>query len=167
MVENEYDPESPKFDPKSSEYDQELALRVFTAQNRDNIIAFDSADINCLLPQKESLKPLAQKFLNKESVEFFDTSNIIDIDLSDPDEFLHKAKRLVVEAHNLKLEVLDKAISPSDVYVVWFAKVLQNWKALVSTDVVSGIYYEVTYDGNKKQSYVDCYHKKYNVAIAD
>lgn len=33
--------------------------------------------------------------------------------------------------------------------VVWFSKTLQNWKALVSTNVSDGMYYEVTYNGDK------------------
>jgi hypothetical protein len=55
----------------------------------------------------------------------------------------------------------------NDFYVVWFAKTLGNWKALVSTDVISGQYWEVTYDGNKNRSYVDHYVKRSNNMITD
>lgn len=50
-------------------------------------------------------------------------------------------------------------IKPEDVYVVWFCKTLQNWKALCSTDIHDGMYYEVTYDGDKDAAYVDAYKK--------
>jgi hypothetical protein len=52
-------------------------------------------------------------------------------------------------------------------YVVWFSKVLGNWKALVSTDLISGHYWEVTYNGVKQETYVDTYVKSNNVAIPD
>lgn len=52
-----------------------------------------------------------------------------------------------------------RKIKPEDVYVVWFCKTLQNWKALCSTDIPDGMYYEVTYDGDKDVAYVDAYKK--------
>lgn len=73
------------------------------------------------------------------------------------EDFMSKAKRLVQEVRD------DKA----DVYVVWFSKTLQNWKALLSTDIPDGLYYEVTYNGDLKEAYVDTYSKVSNVAIKD
>lgn len=57
--------------------------------------------------------------------------------------------------------------SIKDVYTVWFSKTLQNWKALVSTTLPDGMYYEVTYNGDKKQTYLDAYKKFDNVCIDD
>lgn len=54
-----------------------------------------------------------------------------------------------------------------ELYVVWFSKVLQNWKALVSSDMLDGKYYEVTYNGDKKETYIDVYVKIINIAIPD
>ena len=55
---------------------------------------------------------------------------------------------------------------PDDIYIVWFCKTLKNWKALLSTDVVdTGIYFEVTYNGDKNELYVDHYQKVHNEAI--
>jgi hypothetical protein len=53
-----------------------------------------------------------------------------------------------------------------DVYVVWFSKTLQNWKALLSTTLPDGMYYEVTYDGDKQKAYIDAYKKFDNVAVS-
>lgn len=53
------------------------------------------------------------------------------------------------------------------VYVVWFSKTLQNWKALVSTDVKDDMYYEVTYNGDKGETYIDAYKKVKNLVIPD
>lgn len=57
----------------------------------------------------------------------------------------------------------------SDLYVVWSVKVLKNWKTLVSTDKFDGVYFEVTYNGDTGEAYVDEYRKSRNtvVKIAD
>ena len=84
------------------------------------------------------------------------------------DAMLMKAKKVVVDYFNEKKEKTDNFIlTNEDVYIVWFSKTLQNWKALVSTNVSDGIYYEVTYNGDKKQTYLDVYKKWDNQAIAD
>lgn len=87
----------------------------------------------------------------------------------DPDQYLKKAKRMVVEQIRNNFPIDTMAVMPqeSDFYVTWFSKTLGNWKALVSTDVVSGHYWEVTYDGNKKKTYVDHYIKSSNEAFSD
>jgi hypothetical protein len=54
-----------------------------------------------------------------------------------------------------------------DVYIVWFSKTLGNWKALVSTDVIHGFYWEVTHNGAKQETYLDTYRKLDNIAIPD
>lgn len=79
-----------------------------------------------------------------------------------------KAKRIVMEYFNNKVDKSDMIqISLDDIYVVWFSKTLQNWKALVSTNVSDGMYYEVTYNGDKKETYLDAYKKWENVRIPD
>ena len=54
-------------------------------------------------------------------------------------------------------------ITPEDVYVVWYSKTLQNHKALLSTPVSDGMYYEVTYNGDKNEVYLDAYKKWTNI----
>lgn len=54
-----------------------------------------------------------------------------------------------------------------DVYVVWFAYVLGGWKALVSTTLPDQMYYEVTYNKEKKETYLDAYKKFDNICIPD
>lgn len=56
-------------------------------------------------------------------------------------------------------------ITLDDVYVVWSVKVLQNWKALISTTLPDGMYYELTYNGDKNELYLDAYKKFDNVTI--
>lgn len=65
------------------------------------------------------------------------------------------------------IEHLDKSddIPDFEVYVVWKCKTLQNWKYLVSSDLRDGMYYEVTYNGNKDEFYLDAYKKFENKVI--
>ena len=63
---------------------------------------------------------------------------------------MEKAKQLVVDFFNEEVEKTDGfTLTVDDVYIVWWSKTLQNWKALVSTTVSDGMYYEVTYNGDK------------------
>ena len=59
----------------------------------------------------------------------------------------------------------DATISEHDIYVVWLCKVLQNNKALLSTTLPDGMYYEITYNGDKKEFYVDAYKKLDNYTV--
>jgi len=81
---------------------------------------------------------------------------------------LKKAKSLVVNYYNNRVEKTDDfVITEDDVFIVWFCKTLQNWKALVSTTVSDGMYYEVTHNGDKQETYLDAYKKWENVRIPD
>lgn len=53
-----------------------------------------------------------------------------------------------------------------DTFIVWKCKILQNWKWLISTTLFDGMYYEVTYNGNKEEFYLDAYKKFENVKIS-
>lgn len=53
-----------------------------------------------------------------------------------------------------------------DMHVVWFSKTLQNWKAMVSGVHIKE-YIEVTYNGDKKETYVNVYRKAMNVRLED
>lgn len=101
------------------------------------------------------------------------------------DQFLDLAKELTVEQYNKLLPTAEtimserqqtraeanrwlkeNRITTDDVYVVWFSKTLQNWKALVSTDVPDDhLYFELTHNGDKKETYVDVYDKIHNTTI--
>lgn len=86
----------------------------------------------------------------------------------DNEVMLKKAKRLVVNYYNSRVETTDDfEITEENVFIVWFCKTLQNWKALVSTTVSDGMYYEITYNGDKQETYLDAYKKWENVRIED
>lgn len=76
------------------------------------------------------------------------------------------ARKIVLDYANEHIDKTDNAqITLDDVFIVWFCKTLQNWKALVSTDLPDGMYYEVTYNGDKKEVYLDAYKKFENRKI--
>ena len=68
---------------------------------------------------------------------------------------------------NYVLEHLDKSDETPqfEVYTVWKAKILQNWKYLLSTTLPDGMYYELTYNGDKGEWYLDAYKKFDNQCI--
>lgn len=69
-------------------------------------------------------------------------------------------KEKVVEYFNERVEKTDNTkITKDDVFVVWYCKTLQNAKALLSTTVSDGMYYELTYNWDKKELYLDAYKK--------
>ena len=80
------------------------------------------------------------------------------------EKFREKCKQLVRE---YTLEHLDKSddIPEFEVFVVWECKTLQNNKALLSTTLSDGMYYELTYNGDKKELYFDAYKKFENRCI--
>lgn len=79
-----------------------------------------------------------------------------------------KAREIVRDYFNSHVDVTDDVqISIENVYVVWFSKTLQNWKALVSTTVPDNKYYELTYNGDRGETYVDVYVKLDNQVVKD
>ena len=82
-------------------------------------------------------------------------------------EFRKLAVDTVVDYTNKHLDKTDgKTITAADVFVVWQVKVLQNNKALLSTALPDGMYYECTYNGDKNELYVDCYKKWENFCVS-
>ncbi len=66
-----------------------------------------------------------------------------------------------IEVSEYVLAHLDKSeeIPDFEVFVVWSCKTLQNYKALISTSLPDGMYYEITYNGDKNELYFDAYKK--------
>ena len=80
------------------------------------------------------------------------------------EKFIEKAKSLV---ERYAVEHLDKSdsIPPFEVYVVWNCYILGNIKALISTTLHDGMYYEVTYNKEKNEIYFDAYKKFENMKV--
>ena len=78
-------------------------------------------------------------------------------------------KKALDIVRNYITEHLDKS-DPAvefEVFTVWKAKILQNWKYLISSTLFDGMYYELTYNGDKHEWYLDAYKKFENRAIKE
>ncbi len=86
--------------------------------------------------------------------------------VSDAD-FIKRCQCLIAEYYN---EHKDKSKNPDgtdiipdmwpeEVYVVWYCKSLQNHKGLFGYPVSDGMYYEMTYNGDKDELYMVAYKK--------
>lgn len=74
--------------------------------------------------------------------------------------FVTFCKGLVRDYANQHLDQTDGVkITTDEVFIVWMCKTLQNNKALLSTTLFDGMYYEVTYNGDKDEAYLDAYKK--------
>ena len=79
--------------------------------------------------------------------------------------------RMRYEVWKYALEHLDKSdniefpFNDDTVYTVWTCKTLKNWKALISTNLPDGMYYECTYNGDTQEMYLDAYKKFENKTI--
>lgn len=84
----------------------------------------------------------------------------------DTKKFIELCKKEIVNYFNENSEKTDKfELSENDVFVVWSCKTLQNNKALLSTTVSDGMYYELTFNGDKQELYLDAYKKWENKCI--
>lgn len=81
-------------------------------------------------------------------------------------DFVKLCKKTVAEYANAHLDKSDgKQITEDDVFIVWMCKTLQNSKALASTTLFDGMYYELTFNGDKGELYVDAYKKWENLLV--
>lgn len=81
-------------------------------------------------------------------------------------EFIKFGQQVVADYFNKHRDVSDsQELKAEDVYVVWYCKTLQNHKGLFSTPMSDGMYYEVTYNGDSDEAYIDAYKKWENFKI--
>lgn len=60
-----------------------------------------------------------------------------------------------------------KNIDELQVFTCWKNKTLQNWKFLISTNLPDGMYYEVTFNRDKREWYLDAYKKFANECTSE
>ena len=127
----------------------------------DEIATVDTARCGgvtiCTVCQRDAAQATDSAF--KPGAPFEDTSDYA----YDPDRFLKLAKLYSISARNAYVENVEDLLTVEDMYIVWFTKTLSNWKALVSTSKEGdGLYFEVTHNGEKEETYVDTYLKLTN-----
>lgn len=78
-------------------------------------------------------------------------------------------KKSITNRKQLITDHLDKSDPKAefDVFTVWKCKALQNWKFLISSTLPDGMYYELTYNGDKQEWYMDAYKKFENRCIKE
>lgn len=78
-------------------------------------------------------------------------------------------KKVIELVKDYIIRHLDKSdeMPEFEVYTVWKCKVLQNWKYLCASTLPDGMYYELTYNGDKKEWYLDAYKKFENMCVKD
>ena len=76
----------------------------------------------------------------------------------------NKALKII---ENYIQEHLDKSDFQPEftVFTVWKVKALQNWKFLISSSLPDGMYYELTFNGDREEWYLDAYKKFENRCI--
>lgn len=80
-------------------------------------------------------------------------------------EFIEMCKKKVVEYHNYHQDPVI-CIDTRNVFTVWYCKTLQNHKALLGVDKPDGgMYYEITYNGDRGEMYIDAYKKEKNICV--
>lgn len=80
---------------------------------------------------------------------------------------MDKKAMAIVEKYILEHLDATDGTQTFSVFTVWKAKILQNWKYLISSTIPDGMYYEVTFNGDKKEWYLDAYKKFENRVIKD
>jgi len=83
-------------------------------------------------------------------------------------EFLGFARKAVADYWNGHINKPGgPELTPEEVYIAWYSKELQNQKATLSADVAvkEGLYFELTWNGDKDEAYLDVYKKLDNVVV--
>lgn len=82
-----------------------------------------------------------------------------------------KAKQIVKDyidmLYTSKSENSPNDLPAYEILLVWFAKTLKDWRAVITTTLVDGMIYEVMYDGEKNETSLKAYHEIQNMVISD
>lgn len=54
-----------------------------------------------------------------------------------------------------------------DLHLVWFSKILQNYKCVIIDLKANQRYYELTFNGDRNEIYIDIYQKEHNIVVAN
>jgi hypothetical protein len=79
---------------------------------------------------------------------------------------IEKAKALVRDYIKTHTDPTNQD-AESTIFVIWQCQVLQNFKCLISATLPHGMYFELTYDGDREMWYFDAYRKIENREVPD
>lgn len=100
---------------------------------------------------------------NDELISWCAIHQVTPQDENKKEDMQEKAKNAVLgyySKHGLNL-------SKDNVFVVWFCKTLQNWKCILASTNKDMLLFEVSYNGDKNEMYVDVYDKKENIVVKE
>ena len=81
----------------------------------------------------------------------------------DNKKFINICKKLVFNYY--KENTCELELTADQIWVVWVCKTLQNNKALLTSSVSDGLYFEITYNGDTDEIYFDAYKKVENKRV--
>lgn len=81
----------------------------------------------------------------------------------------NKAAQAILDYWNTRFadSYLAVPYTRNDLVTVWFCYILGGWKTLMFINSDPGNYFEVTYNRDKGEMYIDHYVKVMNIAIPD
>lgn len=80
--------------------------------------------------------------------------------------FQETAIRIAVDHYNDRARKHGRPmIQQQDIVIVWSSKTLQNNKIILSTRTKTGLLFEITYNGDKQEAYIDTYQKIDNASV--
>jgi hypothetical protein len=87
---------------------------------------------------------------------------------TDSDRALRIAKKLVSDNYNRHHDIeRTSPLFPEDIYIIWYAKLLTNWKALLGTPEIRGLLWMVTYNGFKHDAQIEIYKRVNSVTVRE
>lgn len=148
--------------------------RLLSELARDGL----AADIKLLIVPKPAVRRVMsesdnpykrpQGFQTQVDRDTFDEPRIFGTTMADNLAGPYQTKAMhIVRSYIMSQFDKSDEVTPFEIYVVWFCFILGGWKALISTDIQDGMYYEVTHDHHKACTYLDVYKKFYNTMIRD
>lgn len=81
------------------------------------------------------------------------------------EEFLKEAKQIIFNKVKNENKVFSHSNVDDVVYVVWYCWILENQKCLISTTIPDGKYYEITYNKERQEMYIDTYVRSENFKV--
>ena len=83
-----------------------------------------------------------------------------------PDRFLGLAKQYVLDNYNEHQDETQEPMELGDLYIVWYAKALNHWRAQVQSTYIKGLLWMVTYNGSKGDVYLEVFRKVNNTTVS-
>lgn len=80
---------------------------------------------------------------------------------------MNLVKKFTIDHMDKSDKDYQKNVDELQIFTCWKNKTLQNWKYLISTNLPDGMYYEVTFNGDKREWYFDAYKKFANESISE